>query len=292
MGKIIGKGKSIVGIVIATIFAEHLIPDFIVDLFDNSLRDFNPNVTAFVIEYQEIWRWMILLSIFSVGLFLGNLYRTIKERRKFKESTRLHHKVVHISRDLAIKMICGSNRQISFSALTLLNDHGSDLYKIIERQIRMMEVNVRRCKIYVCLRLKIGEAYHTVLRVGQHNDSRIMNTEAIPESSNFIGDLKKTFDQNDCVMITGSEFDHWPKHKNDVYLENLSVMTGSIYSKSWDGIKIHNNDLEMVISFNANKRNIFKDYHKPLIKCCLDEISLLLACSNSVVSANSEVESS
>ncbi len=155
---------------------------------------------------------------------------------------------------------------------------GTMLHHIRDAFARTVPKDVR---IMVTVReIRANGMYETFQRFGSSVADREVKTNPLsPADATIRGLLDKLSKKQVCVNITGSVKSEleWTPQFNDQFGEDLSVLIGAVQIKNPVGPKMFTftqGEMKWVLCVCANKPDIFNDDHVPLMRTCIDELSI------------------
>jgi hypothetical protein len=199
----------------------------------------------------------------------------------FVRRTGLHHDFIHLARDILIRHMGDileefkAQRKRDSIVPQLLGKEIERLLQLVEQVFHLV---VPEVGIYVSIRERKGNEFHTKFRGGHFNQLRIETSVPLKSESKMVKALMESFRHNDCVFITGpNDPENWEKMHNDKFGNDRSVMMGAVFAKVLlkDGTTKARN-LEWILCICADKENTFNESHKNLMKCFNDTFALLV----------------
>jgi hypothetical protein len=199
------------------------------------------------------------------------------------------HDFVHRVRDISVSLqrscLAGECFGPSPNAPMPAMEARRDLFAhILHDLAKVFQPLAPKAKIFTSLRdLRADGHYHTFERGGHFSAERARHTQPLSRESPTVKRLNKFVkalpQAISCVDLTGPKYKpkRWEPLRNGYLKEDLCVLMGAVVAKSWDPDKRHANIVEMVwlVCVCANQEDAFNESHLPLLKCCVDPLSML-----------------
>jgi hypothetical protein len=243
--------------------------------------------------------WIICIQA-ALGFFVFVVARRLeknRQQRKLISRTHQHHWFAHFARDLIVKACDQTpprNRKPTESVVP--QEHFHLMEKILMRVAKTFQLLVpARTKVFASIRerqtIDNRDEFVTILRASEtlEHEERAPTSEPLPRNCPMVALLESSFndrEKRDCVLLTGSNEDHWQPLANNKRGQDLSVLLGAVFSKRLNREKeivepggTHNYDpieLEWILCVAADTEGVFNDSHKNLMKCFNDIFGLLL----------------
>jgi hypothetical protein len=212
-----------------------------------------------------------------------------KSDSDFSEWIYRYHDLIHIARDLCVKILALNP---SYDRDLLLKVDRSRIpfpHPLLERfrpsilNLLIKMVDVFRtllpedAQVWVCLRDLRGDGnFWTFERAGKYQLNRDMTTAPMSADCEDIKLLREQFSSGNCVIITGEGKAGWHSQPNDdLYHESKSVIMGAVLVKKMEGDTVLNDHLRWVLCVNSRKEDIFTNSHKYALQGCNDAFSAI-----------------